>query len=213
MSTDPKESCSRDLSEFDDRNEILTVKYLDSESEALKPSTRVSSLITEGFESEEDLESVSEPPTPLKITVDHKICYSKLLELRRQDYSNSEKKSSSESQSSDNSPFKELDTEDHECEPSSIFKSLSVTLPPTDKCGTRRLLSDIVGDGSFESMNFLYGKKRLTVFSEISSKGDDLTDEEDEDFSVEEIANLDLKKRTNSLFTTTTTSNLSEVAD
>lgn len=95
MSTDPKESYSRDLSEFDDKNEILTVKYIDSDSDALKTGTRVSSIITKGFESEVDLDSTSEPPTPLVTDGDHKICYSKLLELRRQNFSISQKKSSS----------------------------------------------------------------------------------------------------------------------
>lgn len=63
----------------------------------------------------------------------------------------------------------------------------------------KRLMSDIVAEHNFETMNFLYGKKRLTVFSEISSRSDDWTDGDDEDFSVEEIANLELQLRKNSL--------------
>ena len=36
MSTDHKESCSRDLSEFDEKNEILAEKYVDSDCEGGK---------------------------------------------------------------------------------------------------------------------------------------------------------------------------------
>jgi hypothetical protein len=83
MSTDPKESYSRNLSEFDEKNEILIVKYGDSDCEERKGTTRVSAIKTIGFDSDDDADSNSEPPTPDVRNMDHKICYSELLELRR----------------------------------------------------------------------------------------------------------------------------------
>ena len=68
----------------------------------------------------------------------------------------------------------------------------------------QRMLGDVVVDPSYDNMNFLYGTKRLTVFSEIESRSEDLTDDDDEDLGVEEIANLALQLRSSSLLTSTT---------
>lgn len=83
MSTEQKESCSRELSEFDDKNEILTVKYEDSDIEGEKRGSRVSAIITTGFGLEEDMDSSSDLLTPDVRILDEKILYSALLELRR----------------------------------------------------------------------------------------------------------------------------------
>jgi len=56
MSTDPKGSCSRDLSEFDDKNEILAVKNVFLDCEGAAHGSRVSALITTGLDSDEDVE-------------------------------------------------------------------------------------------------------------------------------------------------------------
>jgi len=87
MSTDPKESCGRDLSEFDEKNEILTVNYVSSDYDGEKRGTRVSAIITSGFNSDEELDTSSEPATPLVMHFDPKISYGELLELRRQKFS------------------------------------------------------------------------------------------------------------------------------
>jgi hypothetical protein len=76
----------------------------------------------------------------------------------------------------------------------------------------QRMLGDVVVDPSYDNMNFLYGTKRLTVFSEIESRSEDLTDEEEDDLEVEEIANLALQLRSSSLLTSTT-SNTGVVAE
>lgn len=75
MSTDPKESFSRELSEFDDKNEILAVKYADFHYEVGKSSREVSAIITSALDSDEDMDSESEPPTPEIRCTDPKICY------------------------------------------------------------------------------------------------------------------------------------------
>lgn len=83
MSTDPKESCSRDLSEFDQTNEILTVNYVSSEYDGEKRGTRVSAIITSGFSTDEELDTSSDAATPVIDFFDLKISYGELLELRR----------------------------------------------------------------------------------------------------------------------------------
>lgn len=83
MSTDPKESCSRDLSEFDEKNEILAVNYVSSDYDDAKRGTRVSAIITSGFSTDEELDSVSDAATPIVQHFDPKISYGELLELRR----------------------------------------------------------------------------------------------------------------------------------
>jgi len=50
-------------------------------------------------------------------------------------------------------------------------------------------------------MKFIYGKRRLDVFSAISSQ----ENSEDVDSEAEELANLNILKRKSSLLTTTTT--------
>ena len=136
MSTDAKESCSRDLSEFDDKNEILAVKYVDFDCEGGKASTRVTAIATSGFTSDEDKLSENEPPTPDVFASDKKIFYTELLELRRQNFSISQKKSSSGQQTPTDQHFGDIDEDDEEdIAPTSIFKSLSVNLPiQTDEC-------------------------------------------------------------------------------
>ena len=83
MSTDPKESCSRDLSEFDEKNEILAVNYVSSDYDGEKSGTRVSAIITSGFSTDEELDSNSDAATPVVQHFDPKISYGELLELRR----------------------------------------------------------------------------------------------------------------------------------
>jgi len=81
--------------------------------------------------------------------------------------------------------------------PSGIFKSLSVVLPFTDQVQMRRMST--TGHATpTDNMNFLHGKGRLAVFSEISPE-----DSED-DLSEDEIAELGLHMQKSSLLTSAT---------
>lgn len=196
MSTDPKGSCSRDLSEFDDKNEILAVKNVYFDCEGAAHGTRVSAIITTGFDTDEEMDNTSDAPTPGVKNFDPKIYYSELLELRRQ-CSLSGKKSSSGQPSPTESHFNEIGLADFgSCPPTSIFKSLSVNLPlPKPDMSMKKMLSTEIVDTVPEKMNFLYGKRRLTVFNEISSTENDDEEAEEDSEDIEEISHLALQLR------------------